>query len=53
MVIRLASFKTQLTELQIKILKMLADSSEDTILDDTDLIETLEDAKVKSETIKV
>jgi dynein heavy chain len=52
LIINLAGYKTELTSIEIKILKNLSDSSEDTILDDTDLIETLEDSKVKAKLIK-
>ena len=48
----MAGYKAELKAIEIKILKNLSDSSEDTILDDTDLIETLEDSKVKAKLIK-
>ena len=53
MTINLAAFKTQLQDLENKILQNLAESNEDTILDDIQLIKTLEISKVKSQEIKV
>ena len=47
----IANSKNELKRLENKILKDLAESNQDTILDNQDLIDTLEISKTKSKTI--
>jgi len=49
----LAGYKKKITECEKLILQMLNDSKPETLLDDVDLISTLESSKVTSEEIKV
>ena len=49
----MAGYKKKITECEKLILQMLNDSKPETLLDDVDLISTLESSKVTSEEIKV
>lgn len=49
----MAGYKKQMTESKKRILKLLSDSNSDTLLDDVELISTLELSKVTSEEIKI
>lgn len=51
LVMEIANSKNELKRLENKILKDLAESNQDTILDNQDLIDTLEISKTKSKTI--
>jgi dynein heavy chain len=53
LVVEISTSKNELKRLENKILKDLADSNQDTILDNEDLIETLEISKTKSKVITV
>ncbi len=48
---QIAGNKNELKKLENKILKDLADSNQDTILDNEELIETLENSKIRSKTV--
>lgn len=51
LVMSIAGYKNEMKRLESKILKDLAESNSETILDNTSLIETLEASKVKSKLI--
>ena len=51
LVLEISGSKNELKHLEIKILKDLAESNQDTILDNQDLIDTLEISKNKSKVI--
>lgn len=51
LVMEISTNKNELKRLENKILKDLADSNQDTILDNQDLIDTLEISKIKSQNI--
>ncbi len=49
----LAGYRKKITECEKLILQMLNDSKPETLLDDIDLINTLESSKLTSEEIKI
>ena len=49
----MAGYKKKITDCEKLILQLLNDSKPETLLDDVDLISTLESSKVTSEEIKV
>lgn len=51
LVVTIASYKNEMKKLENKILKDLAESNSETILDNQDLIDTLESSKIKSKLI--
>lgn len=51
LVLQIAGYKNEMKRLENKILRDLADSNQDTILDNQDLIDTLEASKIKSKLI--
>ena len=51
LVLQIAGYKNEIKRLEIKILKDLAESNSETILDNQDLIDTLETSKMKSKLI--
>ena len=52
-IVNLASYRKKITECEKLILQMLNDSKPETLLDDIDLINTLESSKSTSEEIKI
>ena len=52
-IVKMASYRKELKEIEDKILKGLSDSTEDTILDDQNLIDTLKNSKTTSAEISV
>lgn len=52
-IVNLANYKKKITDCEKLILQMLNDSKPETLLDDVDLISTLESSKMTSEEIKI
>ena len=52
-IVKMAGYRKQLKDIETQILKLLSESNQDTILDDLQLISTLQQSKVTSSEIKV